>query len=372
MSLRRLDPAVVRLVGFVAALVGFFALLVFARRVFLPLLLGLAAAYLLDPAVSWFERRGRSRAFGTVVVSLVAVVAVIGCLLIVVPLVGSQLGELSDRLPGYREELMARVQPLLERLRTEDPERFETVRAKLVETVRERWPQMAESALSAVGSVFSSVLSFLLFLLDLVFVPVFAFYLLVDFPRLKEGIRLLVPMPYRETVMARLHEVDESVSSFLRGQLTIALVLAAINAVGLTLLGVPMGFLIGIVAGLANLIPYMALVVGLAPALLLAWIEHQSLAVLLGVAAVFTGAQLFEGMVLSPRILSQRVHLHPVWILLSIIVGGRLFGIVGMLVAVPAAATIQIFVRHWLIAYRRSAVYTGDAEATSGASTEGS
>jgi predicted PurR-regulated permease PerM len=151
-------------------------------------------------------------------------------------------------------------------------------------------------------------------------------------------------------------------SSFLRGQLIIALILAAINGVGLTLLGVPMGLLVGIVAGLANMIPYMALVVGLAPALLLSWIEHQSVARLVGVLLIFGGAQLLEGTVLSPKILSKSVDLHPVWILLAIIVGGRLFGLPGMLVAVPAAAGIQVFARHWLVAYRRSSLYGADAE----------
>jgi predicted PurR-regulated permease PerM len=105
------------------------------------------------------------------------------------------------------------------------------------------------------------------------------------------------------------------------------------------------------------MIPYMALVVGLVPALILAWAEHQETVRLLGVVAVFGGAQALEGMVLSPRILGKSVNLHPVWVLLSIIAGGSFFGFVGMLVAVPVAASIQVFVGHWLEVYRNSAVY---------------
>jgi len=128
----------------------------------------------------------------------------------------------------------------------------------------------------------------------------------------------------------------------------------------LMILDVPLGLVLGIVAGLANMIPYMALVVGLAPALLLSWVEHQSLANLLGVVLVFSAAQMLEGMVLSPRILGASVNLHPVWVLLAIVIGGSALGIVGMLVAVPAAAAIQVFVRHWVEGYKRSRVYTGE------------
>lgn len=351
----------VRLAGFALALAALVALLFFARRVFLPLLLGLALAYLLDPAVTWLESRGWSRVLGTSVIAAVAATALVVFLLILVPILAGQVRELVERLPEYRAAIEARIQPLLDRWEASYPEQMSLLRAKAAATVQEKWPQMLESALAGLGSVFSSVLSFLLFLLDLVFVPVFAFYLLVDFPKLKAGTMSLVPVPYRALTSARLSEVDQAVASFLRGQLTIALILAAINGAGLTLLGVPLGLLVGIVAGLANMIPYMALVVGLAPAMLLVWIEHQSLPRLIGVVLVFTGAQMLEGTVLSPRILSKQVNLHPVWVLLAIILGGRLFGVVGMLIAVPAAAAVQVFVRHWLVAYRRSSVYLGDA-----------
>jgi predicted PurR-regulated permease PerM len=357
---RKLDPSMLRLIGFAAALAALAALLVFSGRVFLPLLLGLALAYLLDPPVSWLERRGWSRAVGTSVIAALFVAALVAFVLILAPILAAQARELVERLPGYEEQLASRVRPMLERLEARYPVQFDQVRHKAEEIVRERWPQLLESALGWLGGAFSSLLSFLLFLLDLVFVPVFAFYLLVDFPRLKAGVISLIPVPYRAVTIERLSEVDESVASFLRGQLTIALILAAINGIGLTLLGVPLGLLVGIVAGLANMIPYMALVVGLAPAMLLCWVEFQSLPRLLGVVAVFTGAQMLEGTVLSPRILSERVNLHPVWVLLAIIVGGRLFGVVGMLVAVPVTAAVQVFVRHWLAAYRRSGAYLGE------------
>ena len=196
--------------------------------------------------------------------------------------------------------------------------------------------------------------------------PVFAFYLLVDLPHVKKALIGLVPVAYRDVVVSRVSEVDRAISSFVRGQLVIALILAGINAVGLMLLDVPFGLGIGLIAGLANMIPYMALVVGLVPALLLAWAEHQEIARLVGVVLVFSGAQALEGMVLSPRILGKSVNLHPVWVLLAIIAGGSFFGFVGMLAAVPVAAAIQVFTKHWLEVYRNSAIYKSGPTDTSG------
>jgi predicted PurR-regulated permease PerM len=359
--LARTDPAILRLVIFAAALAAVTALLFFARRMLLPLLLGLVLAYILDPAVTWLERRGRSRTLGTILVFAALLVAVTGFLLIVVPVINHQLVEVRQRFPEYRDRVEARLLPALEQAREAYPIQYEALQVRLRSIIQEKWPELIKSGFGWLGGIFSSALGLLLFLLDLIFVPVFAFYLLVDFPKLKRGLRDLVPKPYREITLERVSEVNEAVSSFLRGQLTIAVILAAINGIGLTIIGVPMGLLVGIVAGFANMIPYMGVVVGLAPALLLSWIEHQSLGRLIAVAAVFAGAQMLEGTVLSPKILSKSVKIHPVWVLLSIIIGGRLFGLVGMLVAVPTAAAIQVFVRHWVVAYRSSAVYRGGA-----------
>lgn len=357
--MKRPDPAVLRLILFGGSLVAVLVFLIVFDSVFMPLILGLGLAYLFDPAVNWFERRGRSRITGVIVISLVLVIAVTGLFLYLVPAVGHQLVGLKENLPRYTEKLRAQAEPFLGRIEARFPELFEEVQRRAEAAVKENLPKLAGSAGKAVKNVFSSVLGFVLFLLNLIFVPVFAFYLLVDLPKIKKQAKELIPKPYRSLVLERLAEVNLAVSSFLRGQLTIALILAAINATGLLLLGVPLGLLIGLIAGLANMIPYMALVVGLLPAMLLCWAEYGSVARLLGVLAVFTGAQLLEGTVLSPRILSKSVNLHPVWVLLAIIAGGSWFGFFGMMLAVPVTAAIQVFVSHWLELYRSSRVYTG-------------
>ena len=146
----------------------------------------------------------------------------------------------------------------------------------------------------------------LLFLISLLFVLVFTFYVLRDFPRIRASAYDLVPIPYRPVVQARLREVSEVVSGFVRGQLTIAAINGTIYAIGLTLIGVPMGLVLGLAAGLGNLVPYMSIVVGLVPALLLCWVEQQSLARLLLVLALFGVVVLDEDILLRPRILGRR------------------------------------------------------------------
>lgn len=360
--MRRPDPTVLRLLVFLGALLTVLVTLILLRRIVMPLLLGLTIAYFLDPAVSAFERRGSSRAVATVLLAFIALLMLAAVVLLVVPSLVDEAERLAERFPEYREEVQQRIEPLLDRLRARYPAQLAVAEERLRGFLEENFPRLAGSIARQAGQLFGSVMGFILFLLNLIFVPVFAFYLLVDMPKVRRGVRRLIPVPYRESVLARLGEVDQALSSFVRGQLTIALTLGLINGIGLSLLGVPLGFAVGMIAGLANMIPYMALVVGLAPALLLCWVDSQSWPLMAGVVAIFTGAQMLEGMVLSPRILGKSVQLHPVWVLLAVIVGGSLFGFFGMLIAVPTAAVIQVFVRHWLAIYRQSDVYLGNDE----------
>lgn len=358
--MRKPSPAVVRPVVSVLALAALLALVYALRDVLLPLFLALAIAYVVNPVVTGFERRGWSRTTGTLVITLVLALLATGFFLYLIPAIGAQVRHLEERLPQYLARIRAQFLPWLAGLEQRFPKQYAELELRARAALAEQMPRIASGTTAWLAHVLGSLANLVLFLLDLVFVPVFAFYLLVDLPKIKRRVRELIPLPYREVVVERMHELDVAVSSFVRGQLTIAAILAVIDAVGLVLLGVPLGLVLGLLAGLANFVPYMSLVVGLAPALLLSWAEDQSTAKLLGVAAVFAGGHLLEGMFLSPRILSRSVDLHPVWVLLSIIVGGSLFGLVGMVLAVPTAAAIQVFVRHGFDSYRRSRIYQGD------------
>ncbi len=358
--MRQIPEAFLRLALFAGALAAVVALLVAGREVFMPLLVGFAIAYLLDPAVTWFTRHGRSRLFGVVVLAALLVLAAAGFVLYLAPAIAAQMQHLAASLPRYAAALKAQLLPWLAGLEQRFPAEYAEVRRRSTDALRENLPRLATSLSAWLARVLSSLAAFLLFLLDLVFVPVFAYYLLIDFPKIKRRALDLVPLPYRAMTLERAREVDLAISGFVRGQTTVAAILAVLNSIGLMALGVPLGLAIGIAAGLANVIPYMSLAVGLLPAMALVWAEYQSGARVLGVVLLFSATQLLEGAFLSPRILGRSVDLHPVWVLLAIIVGGSLFGLLGMLIAVPAAAAIQVFARHWLAAYRRSQVFRGD------------
>jgi|CXWL01.1.fsa_nt_gi predicted PurR-regulated permease PerM len=359
----RLSSSAQRLLVFFGALVALFALLYALRGVVLPLLLGLGIAYVLDPVVSWVERRGYSRTVGVVALGFLLLIALATSVLIVLPMIGEQTHRLTDRWPEYRQRLEAQAGPFVAGLQEKYPQEIARLQEQASEFARAQLPRVASAVGHWLMGVLSSAVGVFVLVLNLLFVPVFAFYLLVDFPALRRALVELVPLPFRATTVGLVGEVHQAVSAFLRGQLTIALILAVFNAIGLTIVGVPLGLLIGLVAGLANMVPYMSLVVGLAPALLLCWAEYQSLPRLVAVIAVFGGGHLLEGMVLSPRILGHSVNLHPVWIMLALILGGSWFGIVGMLLAVPVAASVQVFVKHGAAAYRRSRIYRGEDQA---------
>lgn len=355
-----------RVLLFVGALVAVLATLVIFRAIFWPLLLGLAIAYLLDPLVTRLEQRRVPRALGVVVTGLLFLGTLTLALVVVLPAVADQLHRLAERLPAYWQGLVRMARPWLGRLEDELPASAQDLPQAVIAALQTHIPQLASSAGKIVGALFGNLLDLLLLLLSLAFVVVFTFYLLRDFPRLKAAAFDLVPVPYREVTRERLAEVDDVIAGFVRGQLTIAAINASIYGVGLTVLGVPMSLVVAIAAGVGNLIPYMSVVFGLVPALLLTWLDQQRLTHLVGVLGLFAGAQMLEDMVWRPRILGKSVKLHPVWILLAIIAGGELFGVFGMILAVPVAGTIQVFARHWVAAYRASSVYWGSGVESSG------
>lgn len=349
-------PAVRLAVG-----LGGLALLVWVfyqlRGVLTPFAVAFAVAYFLNPAVSgmegFFERRlahlrllrgwfePRAAAVGVLTVAVLVVVALV--LLLVVPAVYHQVSETVTKLPEYMRTLRAKVEPFIQRLNLRYPEETEQARQRLQEAIRNNIPEILAPVTRIVQAAFSSLLSFVLTLLNFLVIPVFAIYLLYDMNRIREGAAELVPHRYRTYVYARMAEVDQQLSAFARGQVTVCLILGAFYAVGLTLCGVPMGLLVGFVIGFFNLVPFMSYALGLPLALLLSWLDDQSLSTAVAVLVIFSVGQFVEGNFITPRIVGEKLGLHAVIIMLAVLVGGTLFGFIGMLVAVPATAALSVF-----------------------------
>jgi len=199
-----------------------------------------------------------------------------------------------------------------------------------------------------------------------VLTPVLAFYLLKDYDRIVARLRPLVPLSRRDEWFALLSEYDELLSRFMRGQVVAAAIVGILTWLGLFVLGFPYAGLVGAVAGVFNLVPYLGLVVSIVPAVIIALLTGNVLASLLKVAVVFGVVQFLDSSVTGPRIVGGSVGLHPVWVMLAIAVGGFFFGFVGLLIAMPAALLLKLLLRSALERYQRSAWYTGTPPATAG------
>lgn len=358
-----------RLLGLVAALALLAWTLAVLRSVLTPFAVAFGLAYFLNPAVNGLERlferllRGRfdarAAALGALAVAVVALLVV--AVLIVVPAVAGQVTDTVKKLPDYARTLRGKIEPAYQSLNLRYPEYVERIRLQIEEAVRTNLPQILSPVSHAVQAAFSSLLSFVLALLNLVVIPVFAVYLLYDMNRIREGIKELVPHRFRSYVYSRVADVDRLLSAFARGQVTVCLILGSFYALGLTACGVPMGLLVGFLIGFFNLIPFMSYLLGLPTALLLSWLDAQSPRTLLAVAVVFTVGQFVEGNFITPRIVGQRLGLHSVVIMLAVLAGGTLFGFIGMLLAVPVTAALSVFWVDLRDRYLRSGFYQGGA-----------
>lgn len=331
--------AVAALAG--AALAGVY----FAREILVPFLLAGMIAYTLDPLVAALERRGISRGYGAILVMATLALMVVGLAAAVIPELIEQTSRFSERLPDYRLALLERLEPLEQYLQARHPDLLASIQARIVAAANDLLPAAAGWAVSGLKGIMSSTMRLLVSLLTVVIIPVFTYYLLADAPALREAITGLVPRHLRDQVGVRAAAIDTVLRAWLKGQLTVALVLAVIYAVGLTALGVPLGLVIGLIGGLANIIPYLGLVVGFFPAALLSFLDTGGWVGPVLVAGVFAAGQVLEGTVISPRVIGGGLGLPPAIVLLAVLTGGQLFGFTGLLLAVPATAAGLVLLR---------------------------
>ena len=362
-----LKSRVARLVLFVAVLV----LAVLALRALTspltPFAAALALAYFLNPAVTameavfarqaWLSRRVHPRTVAVGLLAFAVLAVVVLFLLFVVPAAYHQVADAVAKAPEYWRVLRSKIEPLYQRLNLRYPEQTEEARQQLAEAFKKQAPQIVGPITRVVTGMFSSLLGFVLTILNLLVIPVFTVYLLFDMNHIQAGIRDLVPHRLRDYVYSRFGEVDKLLSAFVRGQVTVALILGVFYSLALTLCGVPMGLLVGFCIGFFNLIPFMSYILGLPLALTLSWVDEQSLTRLGVVALVFTFGQFVEGNFITPRIVGDSLGLHAVVIMLAVLIGGSLFGFVGMFLAVPMTASLSVFWADLKALYLRSDFY---------------
>lgn len=326
-----------------------------------PFVLAALLGWLGDPLVDRLERAGRSRPVAVTLVFVLMLMLVVLVVLILVPMVERQVVTLVEALPQYRAWFMETALPWVEQ-RTGieittwlDPQR-------LFELARTHWAQAGGLATTLFGYLSSSGFAFLAWIANIVLLPILTFYFLRDWDLLVERVEVMIPRDHLATVSRLAKESDEVLGAFLRGQFIVMVALGAIYAIGLTLVGLKLGLLIGMVAGLISFVPYLGAATGIVLAVLAALVQAQGfdLKLLALVGVVFTVGQLIESYILTPRIVGDRIGLHPVAVIFAIMAGGQLFGFVGMLIALPVAAVGNVLLRFARERYTQSRLYAGE------------
>lgn len=340
-----------------AALIVVVLMLWLLSPILLPFIAGLAIAYLLTPLTDRLERAGVNRLWAALLIITVVVLAFVLLILLVVPLLGGQLSSLIENIPGYVTKLQSvlndQSRPWVQKLTGAGFSPDKSLSDLATQGVG--WFTTFLKSLWSGGSALVSLISLI------VVMPVVAFYLIYDWHRMIRTVDGWVPLQQRDTVRQLAREVDAAIAGFVRGQSAVCLILGSFYAVALTVSGLNFGLLIGLISGLITFIPYVGSMTGLILSIGVAvaqfWPEYYSILLVLG---IFLFGQFIEGNVLSPKLVGESVGLHPVWVIFALLAFGYLFGFVGLLVAVPLAATIGVLTRFALKRYLESSLYTGE------------
>jgi predicted PurR-regulated permease PerM len=323
-----------------------------------PFLIAMGIAYLLDPLVERIEARGMSRAKATAGVTVVFGLLVVGALALLVPLLVHEIPGLIEAMFDIARRAVDRLQPLVEQLA-----RHAGTDASGLIGQLPGGSQIAAEAVAWLGSFLAGLVNggvALINLLSLVFLtPIVVFYLLRDWPLLLARLEALLPRDQAPIIVALCREVDERIAGFLRGQALVCLLLGIFYAVGLSLAGLRYGILVGLLSGIVTFVPYVGVLAGAATGIVMAFFQFDSWWQFGAVVVVFALGQFLEGNFVSPKLIGDRVGLHPVWIMIALLVGGVVGGLVGVMLAVPGAAAAAVLLRYALARYVESPLYLG-------------
>ncbi|HLF95947.1 MAG TPA: AI-2E family transporter [Methylococcaceae bacterium] len=339
-----------------AALAGSGGLLYLLAPILMPFAMAGLLAYLGDPLADRLETRGLGRTAAVASVFAAMTLVLVLLLVLVVPLLEEQIAALIDNLPAYANWVEKNLLPWLRQHLGLQRKLLDM--NNLTKMLTEHWQQAGGVAASLLQSVSASGLAVLHWLMNLILVPVVTFYLLRDWDTLVHHAHDLLPRRVTDTAARLAGEADEVLGAFLRGQFFVMLAMAGIYSVGLWIVGLNVALLVGVIAGLISFIPYMGPIVGISAAGIAALVQFEDLNYLAYVGIVFGVGQMLEGMVLTPRLVGNKIGLHPVAVIFSVLAGGQLFGFLGILLALPVASVVMVLIRHLHDLYKESALYS--------------
>ena len=324
--------------------------------ILLPFVLAFVLAYFLHPCVVRLERLKYSRTVATTLIVGAFCLFIVGLFLILVPILQAQVIVFLNKVPVIAQTLWHWVEQAVAYMKQSLPQ------AQLAQ-LSQMFSANAAKVINALGNgvigalsggvVFFNVVSLLLI------TPVVLFYVLRDWRGVSQDMIALIPRSREEDVKSLWSEINRTLAGFVRGQVSVCLVLAVYYGVALSLIGLELGILVGLIAGILSFIPYFGFLTGVGLSILLGLSQGGDWVFWLMLAGVFGVGQILESYVLTPRLVGERVGLHPVWVIFALLAGGVLLGFVGILIAVPVAAVIGVLIRRGVKAYKKTAFYKG-------------
>lgn len=353
-----------------AALTLFFTFVWVFKGVLTPFILGIAIAYLLDPLVKLLNKIGIKRWLASLLMLLLFFIVLALVLVFIGPPVYRELTDLVRKIPEYSQALIDMSIPYIE-----------TVQAQLGFNGIDQFKTLLQDNAGKIFKAGSGVLAglatggqvFMSFVTLVLLTPIISFFMLREWPNATAFVEGLYPQRQAKTIKGLLKQIDLKIAGFVRGQLMVALVLGIVYAVILSIAGLNYGFLIGICAGVAGIIPLVGSTLGLLVSVIVAWLQSGGDLAFVGlIAGIFIIGQVLEGNVLTPKLIGDSVGLHPLWILFALMAGGSLFGIAGMLLAVPVTASAGVLISYGIEQYKESRIYRDSRSVTNAVLEKGS
>ena len=335
---------------------GFGALLWSLGNVLTPFVAAMMLAWLGNPLVSRLERAGRSRGTAVLIVYFATTLIILTGLLVLVPMLWHQMSVLLDGIPNlvawFKDTALPWISEKLHRDATSmlDP-------TKTAQVIQSHWKEVGGLASVLLSYASRSSLTLLLMLSNMVLIPILLFYFLRDWPMLIQRIHDMLPRDLEPKISLIARDSNDVLLAFIRGQLLVMVLLGMIYALGLYLIGLDSGLLIGFIAGLVSFVPYLGAIVGVSAAIIASLIQYGDISHLLWVGLVFIIGQAIESYVLTPKLVGDRIGLHPVMVIFSIMAFGKLFGFIGVLLALPSAAVLNVWMKYAYQRYLRSRIY---------------
>ena len=329
----------------------------FISAIGVPVACGAVIYYLVKPIYDYLLNKKVPKGIAILLVMVGVIVIFIMIITSLVPIIQKQLLDLVSQLPYYYQIISEQVENFMQTGLFETiQEQFNKINTDFIQSITERLNGILNFTFSGIGSVVGIIGDIVITIMTM---PVILYYLLKDGNKVIPFVTRMFPTRSQHKISVMLNEMNQQVSSYIRGQITVAICVGFTYIIGYTLIGLPYGVTIGMIAGLLTIIPYLGSLIGLTPALIIGFVTNPTLA--LHVFLVFVIEQLIESRVLQPLILGSSLKMHPVTILIILLAAGKMFGLVGLLIAVPVYAVVKVFITHFFAWYKEySGLYYND------------